>query len=138
MTHPRKLVREAFASVLAPIAATVQTRRGRPLADADLPAIRVTTPEDSAADPETIHEFVMPTVRAIAIACEVVAKALDDVESVVDGLCEQIEEAIEDAPTLGGTVLDVEYRGFSSEDDIESDQPVLVGRMTFEARIART
>lgn len=135
MTHRRKTVRDAFASAVTGLGLTgarVYTSRLYPLAADEIPALRIYTPSDTT-DAETIGTSVVAPLRRIRIVCEAVAKANTAADDSVDAICEQLEIKLATVPTLSGAVMKLAYLSFEQELNIESDAPVVVGRMTFEA-----
>lgn len=135
MTHRRQTIRAAFAAAVTGLAATasrVYTSRLYPLADDELPALRVYTPSDSV-DAETIGVSVVPALRRVRIVCEAVAKQNAAADDAVDAICEQVEAALTLAPTLSGVVMKLAYIGFDQDLSVDGDRQVVVGRMVFEA-----
>lgn len=136
MTHPRKRVRKAFASVLAVALegeATVYTFRGYVASQAELPVVRIHTPSDEPFD-EALEDTVIPSQRTVRIVCEVIAEGAEGAsEDSVDDLCELIENALEANPTLSDVCAPLAYKGSDSSLSSDGDQGPLVNvRMTFE------
>jgi hypothetical protein len=135
MTHRRKTIRDAFVAAVTGLTATgtrVFPSRVYPLAEDQLPALRITTPGDSG-DGDTIGVSVMPALRRVRIVCEAVAKANTGADDAVDSISEQVEAALTANALLSGAVLKLAYVGFEQDTSGEGDQQVVVGRMTFEA-----
>lgn len=135
MTHRRKAIRDAFASAVTGLTATgarVYKSRLYALASDEMPALRIYTPSDTT-DAETIGASVVAALRRVRIVCEAVGKASSASDDAVDEICKQVETALTANPTLSGAVLKLQYIGFEQELNIESEQTVVIGRMTFEA-----
>jgi len=135
MTHRRKTVRDAFAAAATGLALTgsrVYKTRSYALAPDELPALRVSTPTEQM-DAESSGFSVVPGIGRIRLLCEAVAKAGSAADDQVDAICEQVEAAMEANRTLSGAVMSLRLVDFDQQESTESDQPVVVGRMTFEA-----
>lgn len=138
MTHPRRTVRDSFATTVTGLGLTasrVYKTSVYELAEDQLPALRIYTIGDTA-DGATIGPTVMPLLRQIRIVCEAVAKANTGADDTVDAICEQVEAALTANPRLSGAVQRLAYLSFDQQSSGEGDRAVVVGRMTFEATTA--
>lgn len=139
MTHRRKAVRDAFASAVTGLGLTgsrVYKSRLYALAPDELPALRIYTPSEEQ-DAEPMGGYVVPLVRRIRIVCEAVTKASSGADDTADAICEQVEAALDAAPTLSGAVHRLVLRGYEQDMSGDADQPVFVHRMVFEAVAAK-
>jgi hypothetical protein len=130
MTHPRQTIRENLVALLTGLPLTgshVYGSRVAPLAEADLPAIRVyaDSSESSAID---IHNLIRE--RGVIFRIEIVARATADLDDTLDAIAEDVEDALLTAP--GSTWLGGELRDpISDEIEVDDDtsQPVGICRM---------
>lgn len=136
--HRRQIVRDAAIAQLSAIP-TIEGRcfnsRGRVIPEEQLPALRVYTTGD-AIDAES--ETLAPTLDdsseldRIQLRVEALVKAADGAEDQLDALCEEIEQTINDDPTLGGVTNWTAYQSTEIELDDESDQKVMQASINFE------
>jgi hypothetical protein len=106
-------------------------RASRNLPDERMPAIRVHTPSEQMQSEGTMLGRISPYHR-ITVRLEVVAKDPNEVENIVDDICEQVEGRFDTDPTLGGAVVQIDYQ--STDIDFEDeDQLVMQATLTYEA-----
>lgn len=134
MAHRRRIVRDAAVTRLTGLATTgsnVFNSRARVLADSQLPALRVYTPQERA---ETGSDLLGDSMKMhrIELRVEVVAKAADTVENTIDAICELVEAAIATDETLGGVTQWCAYQSTDIEYEDE-DQTVMQATLSFEA-----
>lgn len=106
MAHAHTLIRDAVATALTGLATTgarVFANRLYPLADADLPGLRIYTDQD-AVEADTIHT---PHVQshALAVQVECCAKANASLDDTCDQMALEVEEALAAGLTVGGIWL---------------------------------
>lgn len=133
MTHRRRLIRDAAVLRLTGLALTgsrVYGSRARVLTDAQLPALRVYTPQERV---DTGSELLGDSMKAhrVELRVEAVAKAADTVENTIDAICEAVEAAIATDETLGGVTQWCAYQGTDIEYEDE-DQTVMQATLSFE------
>jgi hypothetical protein len=135
VTHPRKLVRDAFAIAVTGLGLTgtrVHKARRYPLTE--LPALRVFTPGDERGD-DALADQVLPAMRVVDVVCEACAQSTGAVEDTVDAICEQAEAALELNPTLGGVAQMTVYQDSAVVIDDSSEQPIVIARMRYRVAI---
>lgn len=133
MTHPRQVVRDAFALAVTGLALTgsrVHKARRYPLTE--LPALKIFTPRDERAD-DVLEDNALPSMRLVDVICEACAQQTGEVEDIVDAICEQVEQAIDADQTLGGEVQTTVYQQCDVVLDDTGEQPIVVARMRFQA-----
>lgn len=106
MAHAHTLIRDAVATAITGLATTgarVFANRLYPLADADLPGLRVFVDQDQV-EADTIHT---PHVQshALAVQVECCAKANTSLDDTCDQMALEVEEALAPGITVGGIVL---------------------------------
>ena len=134
--HRRRVVRDATVARLMGLPLTGDrvysgARASRNLPDERMPAIRVHTPSEQMQSEGITLGYASPYHR-ITVRLEILAKAADEVENVIDDVCEQVEGRFDTDPTLGGVVRQIDYQ--STDTDFEDeDQAVMQATLTFEA-----
>ena len=141
--HPRRLIRDAFVAVLTGLPTTganVFKSRVRALWETEeLPALLVYTQDDRA---EIFNEAPRRYERTASVAVEIVARANDDLDDVLDGIADEVEAALFDNPYLlvsdgqGGTVArSADTVLTTTEIKIlkEGDTEIGAARLTFDA-----
>lgn len=107
--HIRTQIRNAFVALVTNLATTqtrVFTDREHPLADADMPGMRVFTTNENLNDGLDNHstDAAAPYLqrREIVLLCEVLAKASSALDDTLVQIQREVEVAIATNPTLGG------------------------------------
>lgn len=129
--HLHRQIREAMETALAGLTtsgARVYTNRLMPMADANLPGLRIYADEESAA-PLSIHAPRLVD-RQLTLVVECCAKNATVLDDVLDQMSKEVEIALASGITVGGTNLPVVYEGMSFDDDL-TDKPVGVKRLRF-------
>lgn len=134
--HRRQRVREAMLTVLSNAATAAGSRvyahRAVMLPQADLPAIRVFTPQEAVMPGQT---FLGDRAARIVVRIEAICVDDEDVEVAVDNLCEQIEAAILAAPDLAGACVWCQWQ--STDVDFEDEaKTVMVATLDYEAVVS--
>lgn len=134
MTAPLiQQVRDAIKSRVTGLASTGSRvfLRGRPLADAQLPALRLRTTGESvrARSPLGYADGAPATVLAtgqfeITFVGSIVGGG--DVEAIALQSLAEVRAALSADRTLGGLARDLSYSGVDINDDWEGDVPVVV------------
>lgn len=131
--HVRKQIRDAAVTALTGLTTTttnVKNSPVHPLQEADLPALRIFTPQES------VQLLTMGSNRKRERLCTLVVEACVKVATgyanTIDTIAKEVEIALDATSTLGGLCTYVEPRGFEEDQDGRGDKPVAVGRMTFE------
>lgn len=137
MAHPRKLLRQAVAALLAgastAAAARVYATRVAPVRKDQLPAIAVYT-EDEEVDPDTFQTAPRELKRDVDLVIEgyVAHSAAVPVDDAMDNLAEQIEAAMDGDRWLDGTAGEsVLARTETGIADPNSDPLIGVVRLTY-------
>ncbi|WVR18334.1 hypothetical protein y223_00054 [Bordetella phage PY223] len=110
MSATRKAIRNAIAAVLmnnTNAGGSVFASRTRKIPASALPAILVYTRQETA---EVFNESPRELERTLTVAIEVVARADDDLDDVLDDIGAQIERIISENQTPGGA-SDILYTG---------------------------
>lgn len=126
MTHGRDQVLTALVTVLTGLTTTgsaVTSELEYP--HTTLPSLNVTAPEeDIDGDMKT---------RRLRVVVEARAKKTSSVRRTLDQIALEVEVAIAANPTLSGVALHIVPRRTSSELSVESEQPVGLMEIEFEA-----
>lgn len=132
--HAHQQIREAVATALTGLTSTgsrVYPNRLYPLADANLPALRVFLDNDESA-PESIHTPHLQE-RSLTLIVEGCAKATADLDDTLDTISKEVEIALSADIVIGANRLQAVYSGSEFDDQI-SDKPVAVKRLSFALR----
>lgn len=108
MSHAHTLIRTAAVSALTALATTasrVYANRQHPLADANLPGLRVFL-NDENVDPITVHAPVIYE-RTVQLVVECCAKDNATLDAICDQMQLEVETALASGLTVGGKRLDV-------------------------------
>lgn len=129
--HLHRQIREKVETALGNLAtsgARVYSNRIQPMADANLPGLRIFADEDGATV-GTIHapHLLERELRLSVECCAKVATSLDD---TLDLMSQEVEVALSAGITIGSTHLDCIYTGMSFDDE-QSDKPVGIKRLNF-------
>jgi hypothetical protein len=139
MSHVRKQIRDQFVSVLTAgvtlVSSRVYATRVYPLTQAKLPAITVTIGSESSGlmtMGATMGSKSMD--RTVEIAVSVYENATASLDSAIDAIAVQIEEAIGADFTLGGIAKESVLTSTSIDFSGETEQPVGIATLTFSVR----
>jgi hypothetical protein len=137
--HVRQQIREAVATTLTGLATTgsrVYQSRIRPLADAELPALRVFTSQESVNNAVTIG-FPNRQERTLTVRVEAVVKAVSAYDDTLDTIIKECEAALNastSAYTAGGLARGgITLDAIEIDLDADTDKPVGIARMDFQA-----
>ena len=120
--HNRKLIRDRVGVVLGSLSASVFTSRIYPLADAQLPAIKVYLGEE-----ELIEDSIFKPLKGVVSAelkIDCVVKQNDTFDDALDSLLFDVQEAMraERAETSAGTLPRItSLFHYTSLEDVEFD-----------------
>jgi hypothetical protein len=131
MSHAHTLIRAAAVTALtgmATTAARVYGNRMYPLADANLPGLRVYL-NDENVDTDTIHAPAILS-RTVQLVVECCAKANTALDTACDTMQEEVETALAAGFTAGAKSLTPQLIG-SRYDFEEAGTPVGVKRLVF-------
>jgi hypothetical protein len=129
--HLHRQLREALETLLTGLATTgtrVYANRLQPMADANLPGLRVFMDEEKA-DILTVHYPQMQD-RNLAVIIECCAKASTVLDDTLDQISKEVEIAVAPGITIGSKTLAVFYAGMQFDDDL-ADKPVGIKRLRF-------
>lgn len=130
--HLHRQIREALETKLTGLAtsgARVYANRLMPMADANLPGLRIYADEEEA-DLISIHGPGGLAYRKLAVVVECCAKTAADLDDTLDLMSQEVEVALAAGITVAGQELDPIYTGMSFDDDM-ADKPVGVKRLRF-------
>lgn len=129
--HLHRQIREAVETLLSGLATTstrVYANRLQPMADANLPGLRVFM-DDEEVDSLTVHAPVMQDHK-LALIVECCAKAATGLDDTLDASSKEVETALAAGITISGKVLPAVYAGMQFDDAL-SDKPVGIKRLRF-------
>lgn len=129
--HLHRQIREAVKTLLDGLTTTetrVYANRLQPMADANLPGLRVFM-DDEDVDSLTIHAPVVQD-RKVGLIVECCAKAASGLDDTLDASSKEVETALAAGITISGHVLPAVYAGMQFDDAI-SDKPVGIKRLRF-------
>lgn len=134
--HLHRQIREAIETTLTGLAtsgARVYANRLMPMADANLPGLRIFADEESAAA-LSIHA-PYKAERQLTVVVECCAKHATILDDTLDQMSKEVEVALAAGITVGGSNLPVVYEGMSFDDDL-TDKPVGLKRLRFSIEYA--
>ena len=139
MSHVRKQIRDQFVTVLTAGVTLVSNRvyatRVYPLTQAKLPAITVTIGSESSGLMTMGATMGSKSLdRTVDIAVSVYENATASLDSAIDAIAVQIEEAIGADFTLGGIAKESVLTSTSIDFSGETEQPVGIATLTFSVR----
>lgn len=139
MAHVRKQIRDQFVTLLTAGATLVSSRvyatRVYPLTQAKLPAITVTIGSESSGLMTMGATMGSKSLdRTVDIAVSVYENATASLDSAIDAIAVQIEEAIGADFTLGGIAKESVLTSTSIDFSGETEQPVGIATLTFSVR----
>lgn len=135
MAHMRTQIRGAVRGLLTGLTTTgsnVFNGGPRPMAEAHMPGLKVSSPLETSGVSAGGGPKPLLSRRA-AVFVDIYVHKTDDYEDEVDKIAAEVEVAVGNNRTLGGLVKNVELKGFEVQFSDETQKPVAVGRMTFEA-----
>lgn len=132
MSHVRQQIREAAASAITGLTTTgtrVYQSRVRPLSDASLPCLMVTT-NDETVEVLTVHGPAQLD-RRLTLTVDAIAKATSNLDDTLDTMIAEVETVLGNT-TLSGKVksLVLQSVGISIE---QGEKPAGRASMQFEA-----
>jgi hypothetical protein len=139
MAHVRKQIRDQFVSILTAGVSLVSSRvyatRVYPLTQAKLPAITVTASAE-ASEIMTMGASMgtRSLDRTVDITVSIYENATASLDSALDAIAVQVEEAIGADYTLGGLVKHSVLTSTSIDFSGETEQPVGIATLTFAVR----
>lgn len=139
MAHVRKQIRDQFVTLLTAGVSLVSSRvyatRVYPLTQAKLPAITVTIGSESSGLMTMGATMGSKSLdRTVEIAVSVYENATASLDSAIDAIAVQIEEAIGADFTLGGIAKESVLTSTSIDFSGETEQPVGIATLTFSVR----
>lgn len=125
--HLRQQIREAVATQLSGLTTTstrVYQSRLHPLSDSNLPCLLVST-EDEEVRAVGLHSQPL-LERTVRLTVRGVAKAVSNVDDLLDTMAKEVETAIGTAAdqTFGGLVKRIDLTGLRAEMDDGLEKPV--------------
>lgn len=139
MAHVRKQIRDQFVTLLTAgvtlVSSRVYATRVYPLTQAKLPAITVTIGSESSGLMTMGATMGSKSLdRTVDIAVSVYENATASLDSAIDAIAVQIEEAIGADFTLGGIAKESVLTSTSIDFSGETEQPVGIATLTFSVR----
>lgn len=139
MSHVRKQIRDQFVTLLTAgvtlVSSRVYATRVYPLTQAKLPAITVTIGSESSGLMTMGAMMGSKSLdRTVDIAVSVYENATASLDSAIDAIAVQIEEAIGADFTLGGIAKESVLTSTSIDFSGETEQPVGIATLTFSVR----
>ena len=139
MSHVRKQIRDQFVTLLTAgvtlVSSRVYATRVYPLTQAKLPAITVTIGSESSGLMTMGATMGSKSLdRTVDIAVSVYENATASLDSAIDAIAVQIEEAIGADFTLGGIAKESVITSTSIDFSGETEQPVGIATLTFSVR----
>ncbi len=140
MSHVRKQIRDQFVTLLTAgvtlVSSRVYATRVYPLTQAKLPAITVTIGSESSGLMTMGATMGSKSLdRTVDIAVSVYENATASLDSAIDAIAVQIEEAIGADFTLGGIAKESVLTSTSIDFSGETEQPVGIATMTFVVKV---
>ncbi len=129
--HLHKQIRDKLETLLTGLTtsgARVYANRLQPMADGNLPGLRIYA-DDERAEAQTIHAPYLQE-RTLQVVVECCAKAVSNLDDTLDLMSKEVEIAMAGGITFSGRVLIPIYTGMSFDDE-QSDKPVGVKRLQF-------
>ena len=139
MSHVRKQIRDQFVTLLTAgvtlVSSRVYATRVYPLTQAKLPAITVTIGSESSGLMTMGATMGSKSLdRTVDIAVSVYENATASLDSAIDAIAVQIEQAIGADFTLGGIAKESVLTSTSIDFSGETEQPVGIATLTFSVR----
>ena len=132
--HVRKQIRVAAVTALTGLATTaarVFASRVYPLQDTELPALRVSNP-DEAIDSESMGGANRYLRRALTLEVQACVKQVSGYEDLVDQIAKEVETALANDNTLGNLAKWIVPRAIDTELAGEGEKPIAVATLRFE------
>ncbi len=139
MSHVRKQIRDQFVTLLTSgvtlVSSRVYATRVYPLTQAKLPAITVTIGSESSGLMTMGATMGSKSLdRTVDISVSIYENATASLDSAIDAIAVQIEEAIGADFTLGGIAKESVLTSTSIDFSGETEQPVGIATLTFSVR----
>ncbi len=135
MSHQRETIRGAVVSLLTSgntdAGNNVFSNRKNPLWQEELPAILVST-EEETAEPRDIQGKQSIRTMQLRIDCKI--EAVPSVEDDLDDLCDDVEEILADSPSLSGTALDAVYKSTVIATDVDGEKEIGTATLIYEVK----
>lgn len=130
--HVHRQIRELMETALGGLTTSgtrVYANRLKPMADGNLPGLRIYLDEEQSVD-LTVHGPVMQQ-RSLAAIVECCAKAsATDLDDTLDLMSKEVEVALSGGLSLGGRIHPLAYAGMEFSDE-QGEIPLGVKRLRF-------
>lgn len=134
--HARTKIRAAVAGLLEKIDSWQYEIAGihshAIVQHAALPDITITTPQDVIVEEDLVKGQTV--TRLCDVTIEVRAKQADDAEIIIDTICSSIEARIAENESLDGLVEYIMLESTTIDISPETDQPVALATMVYNAQ----
>ncbi len=134
MANNRSNIRIAVKSIIeiANVAGNaVYTSRTSSFWKSELPAVIISIPEESNT-PEALS--IRRSIRDIQLTIEIKCKGTDSVDDELDTLCALVELAIDEDPSLNGSVLSALQQRTETRIDSDGDEDIGVATITYTCK----
>jgi hypothetical protein len=134
--HVRQQLRENVAVLLTGLSLTgshVFQSRVYPVQEGELPCLLISTEEDLVEN--LTMSFPRRQSRRITLSIKVLAKAVIDLDDVLDEICKEVESVLLADPFLSRFAKDTQLRSTVTGLHGEGERPIGVAQMRFEVVI---
>lgn len=139
MTHPRKTIRASAITALTGLTTTgtnVFESQVYPLADTQLPALRVYTRADTFGTLEREYTSVSATwggyARQVVLVVEAMVKSASTPDATIDTICEEVETALQAKSAWTSNVGQVTYDGTDIEFSVDGEIRQAIATITYQ------
>lgn len=135
MSHMRTQIRGATKTAITGLVTTganVFNGGPRPLNETQMPGLKVSCPLETSGVAAGGGSKPLLSRRAV-LFIDIHVQKVDDYEDEVNKIAGEVEVALGNTRTLGGLVKNLEPKGFEIQFSDETQKPVAVGRLTYEA-----
>jgi len=129
--HVRQQIREQLVTTLSGLTTTGSNVFSTRVYDVNtVPCLVIYTDSDQVDEADSVAG---KDWHVLSVTIEALAKATANVENTVDTICEEVETAIFADTTLNGEVKDIYLTGTEIQFSGETDQPVVMATLSFNA-----
>lgn len=129
--HLHKQIRDKIETALTGLTtsgARVYANRLQPMADANLPGLRISA-DDETCEPQTMHApYAQERILPLMVEC--CAKATSALDDTLDLMSKEVEIALAAGITIASRLLVPVYKGSGFADE-QSDKPVGIKRLNY-------
>ena len=132
--HVRKQIRAAAVTALSGLTTTgtnVFASRVYPLQDTDLPALRISNP-DETIEPASMGGAGRLLERTLSLEVQACVKQVSGYEDLVDQIAKEVEIAFANNNTLGALAKWIVPHAIETELTGEGDKPIAIATLRFD------